>query len=359
MEYRNLGRSGLSVSKFGYGNWINCKPGEDSQKLANELVKAAWDAGINFFDTAEYYGKGEGERQMGAAIKALGVPRSDYVLTTKLFWGTQPQNTTDINLIGTSRKRIIEGFNRSLKNLGHDYVDVLLLHRYDYDTPTSEVVLAIKSIIKSGKALYWGTSTGPSERIMEAIMLADKYKCPRPIVEQCQYNMFHREDMEKNLVPLFDDYGIGTTVWSPLDCGILTGKYNNGIPEGSRLQDRVNVYNKYFGSDEVKKETLRKLNALADIAKELEASLPQLAIAWTLYNNDTTLTILGATSVSQLQENIKGLEIVKKFNGKIETRINEILGNLPVQDMDYRLNWFKRSRRKIYDDDEEEDIIIA
>ena len=172
MEYVNLGNTGLKVSRFSYGNWVNCPEG--AQEQANKMVKLAFDAGINFFDTAEVYGAGEGERQMGIALKALGVPREDYVLTTKIFWGKQTGNTNTQNLIGTSRKHLIEGLNRSLQAFQHDYVDVVFCHRYDQTTPMVEVCHAMKTIIESGKALYWATSEWPAARIMEAIHIADR-----------------------------------------------------------------------------------------------------------------------------------------------------------------------------------------
>lgn len=235
MEYVTLGRSGIKVSRLSYGNWVNSEEDSEAQKTANELVKLAWDNGINFFDTAEAYSAGKGERQLGIALKALNVPRSDYVVTTKIFWGNHPDNTNAHNNVGTNRKRLIEGINRSLENLQLEYVDIVFCHRYDHETPTIEVVQTMKSIINSGKALYWGTSTWPAVRVMEAMLLCDIVGCPRPIAEQCQYSMLVRDTVEKEYATLFDDYGLGTTIWSPLASGILTGKYNEGIPKGSRF----------------------------------------------------------------------------------------------------------------------------
>lgn len=346
MEYVNLGRSGLKVSRLSYGNFVNCKG--DTQKLANDSIKVAWDAGINFFDTAELYGLGEGERQLGIAMRALNVPRSDYVITTKIFVGRFAENNNNHNNKGCSRKRLYEGLDRSLKNLEFEYVDVLFCHRYDDETPTEEVCMAMRDIINSGKALYWATSEWPPIRIMEAIHICDKIGCPRPIVEQCQYNMFYREYLEKDLAVLADDYGYGTTIWSPLASGILTGKYNNGIPEGSRFshnsRTKARHYDTLMGEDN-KDSTIKKLNQLADLAKELGCTLTQLAIAWTLTTKDVTTVLLGASSVEQLKENLAAAEFVKKITPEKLTQIEEILGNMPNQGPILRTGCPKVDRR--------------
>lgn len=346
MEYVNLGASGLKVSRFGYGNLINCSQDEDPkevQERANSFVKFAFDNGINFFDTAEFYGFGQAERQMGEALRALKVPRTDYVLATKIFFGNHPQNINKVNVMGTSRKHLIEGVNRSLENLKHDYVDVLLCHRWDPETPVSEVCHAMKAIIESGKALYWGTSEWPGIRIMEAILICDKIGAPRPITEQSQYNLLEREKIEKEYVALFDDYNYGTTTWSPLAYGILTGKYNNGIPEGSRAtlkndhSDLVQmIFNRFLG-EKTRDSTISKLKKLEEVAKSLDCSMPQLAVAWVIKNNDVSTCLLGASSTKQIEENLKALDISKKMNKDTEAKINEILENKPSQELNYRL----------------------
>lgn len=338
MKYVTLGRSGLKVSKFSYGNWVNSNDEEEGQKIGNKLVKTAWENGINYFDTAEFYGKGQGERQFGIAIKTLGVPRSDYVVSTKIFWGRFSDNNNYVNNFGTSRKRLMEGLNRSLKNLQMDYVDIIFCHRYDEDTPTIEVVHAMKSILQSGKALYWGTSTWPAVRVMEAMLLCDIVGCPRPIAEQCQYSMLFREQIEKNYIALLDDYDLGTTIFSPLTYGILTGKYNNGIPEGSRFaknKECMFVFDKYF-CDEEKEATLKKLEGLAGVAEKMGCSMAQLALAWTIISKDVTTCILGASKVTQLEENLKALEFMEKITPEISEEIEGILKNRPVLDTDYR-----------------------
>ena len=276
MEYVNLGKSGIKVSRLSYGNWTNGEDNEEAQNKANTLVKLAFDSGINFFDTAEAYNRGQAERQLGIALKALGVPRSDYVVSTKIYGEKHPDNK--VNSVGCSRKRLYEGLVRSLKHLQLDYVDVVFCHRYDEGTPTIETVQAIKDLITTGKALYWATSTWPPVKIMEAIHLCDAIGCPRPIAEQCQYNMLVRDEVESNYTDCFDDYGMGTTIWSPLCTGILTGKYNAGIPKGSRFdknpQYKVMFYDNYFGTEELKKQTVAKLNALGRSPRDLGALRP-------------------------------------------------------------------------------------
>ena len=342
MEYVNLGRSGLKVSRFSYGNGvIPIKDDEEAaQNFANNQIKAAWEQGINHFDTAEMYGFGKEEQRTGIALKALGVPRSDYVVSTKIFFGKFKDNTHAYNSVGTSRKRIQEGLDRSLKNLDLDYVDVLFLHRYDEDTPTVEVCRAMKDVIASGKALYWATSTWPAIRVMEALLLCDAVGCPRPIAEQCQYSMLNRDEVERDYVALLKDYGLGTTVYSPLACGVLTGKYNEGIPEGSRF-DKVKgyrfVYDHFFG-EENNKETVEKLTALGEIAKRIGCTQPQLALAWILKFRDISTAIFCASSEKQIKENVESLKFVEKLTPEILEEIEGILKNRPDRGVDYRNN---------------------
>ena len=338
IQYVNLGNTGLKVSRLAYGNWVTGT--KDVQERSNKLVKLAFERGINLFDTAETYGSGEGERQMGAALKALGVPRTDYVLTTKIFWGKQEGNVNTKNLYGTSRKHLIEGVHRSLNHLQHDYVDVLFCHRYDHTTPVLEVVQAMKTLIETGKVLYWATSEWPAIRIMEAIHIADKVGAPRPIADQCQYNMLERQKVEGDYAVLFDDYHYGTTIWSPLASGILTGKYNNGIPEGSRFDvnpEYKSIFEKWLG-EKVRETNIKKLNDLAAIATELGATLAQLALAWTIRNKDVSTCILGASSEEQLLQNIGALDFVEKITSEVEARIEAILGNAPVQERNF-ITW--------------------
>ena len=337
MQYVSLGRSGLKVSRFGYGNWVNSSSKEEAQKACNEMVKLAFENGINFFDTAESYGFGDGEVQIGQALKALGVPREEYVLATKIFIGARQTSKVVGNLMGTSRKHLIEGVNRSLKNLDHDFVDVLFCHRYDPTTPTMEVCQAMKTIIESGKAHYWATSEWPASRIMEAILMSDQIGGPRPIADQCQYSMLVRDKMELEYGPLFDSYDYGTTIWSPLACGVLTGKYNNGIPEDSRFAKNPElafILNRHMGPT-TKEGTVNKLNELSEVAKELDCSLAQLALAWTIAYKHTSLAIIGASSASQLKQNLEALPIADKIKGDLAQKINNILDNAPLQETSF------------------------
>ena len=341
MQYVTLGRSGLKVSRFSYGNFGSWTNDDEGQSIANNLVKKAFEAGINFFDTAEVYASGVAETQLGIALKELNVPRSDLVITTKIFWGKFAHNTTAINNNGTSRKRLQEGLDRSLKNLQLDYVDVLFCHRYDYETPTIEVVQAMKELIASGKALYWATSTWPVERVIEAILLADKIGCPRPIAEQVQYSMLHRHEVEKDYVALFDDYGYGTTIWGALKDGFLTGKYNEGTPEGSRfdrMKGRWDRYTKKGGlfSEENKENTLNTLRGLGTIAEKIGCSQTQLALAWNLKLEDVSTCILGARNEKQLQENLEALHFVDKITPEIADEIEALLNNRPTQNLNYQ-----------------------
>lgn len=348
MQYTTLGKTGLKVSRLSYGNFTNC--GENSQELANAQIKYSYDQGINLFDTAELYGLGEGERQLGIALRELKVPRSDYVIITKIFCGEFSENTNGHNAWGVSRKRLQEGLERSLKNLDFKYVDILFCHRYDDETPTEEVCYAMKDIIESGKALYWATSEWPPIRVMEAIHICDKIGAPRPIVEQCQYNMFNREYLEKDFCVLSDDYGLGTTIWSPLASGILTGKYNNGIPEGSRFSRHDRTKKRHYDtlmSEENREETIKKLNQLADIAKEIGCTLTQLAIAWCLTLKDATTVLLGASSLEQLKENIAAAEFVEKLTPEILRRIEDVLQNEPDRGLNFRTRKKLPKRRQI------------
>ena len=336
MEYRNLGKSGLKVSRFSLGTTriFPETPTPDSQPLANKLIKAAFDSGINFFDTAETYSKGQAERCLGQALLNLQVPRSDYVIYTKIFWGRFPENTNGVNNNGTSVKHLKEGLNRSLKNLQTDYVDLVLCHRYDQDTPTREVVQTMKHLIAENKTLYWGTSAWPVERVMEAILLCDILGCPRPICEQCEYSMIIREPVEKEYVSLFDDYGIGTMTWSPLKKGILTGKYNNGIPKGSRFDVHADVKRREYKaggifSDENREATIEMLKKLGAVAERIGCSMAQLALAWVIKCEDVSNCILGASSVEQLEENLGALEVAGRLDATVLEEIEGILGNRP------------------------------
>ncbi|KAI8916254.1 NADP-dependent oxidoreductase domain-containing protein, partial [Gorgonomyces haynaldii] len=327
MEYRHLGNSGLKVSALSLGGWITYG-GQVENDIAAECMKAAFDAGINFFDTAEVYAGGKSEVSMGQAIKKFGWKRSDLVIATKIYWGGPGPNDR-----GLSRKHIIEGLNASLERLQMDYVDLVFAHRPDDSTPMEEVVRAFNWVIEQGKVFYWGTSEWSAEQITDAHRIAEKLNLIGPLMEQPQYNMFERERFEKEYAPLYKKHGLGTTIWSPLASGILTGKYNKAIPEDSRLALKGNwVVDKMKGELETPegKAKINKVIQLEPIAKELNCTLAQLALAWCLKNPNVSSVITGASKPAQVLENVKALEVVPKLTAEHMTKIDGILGNKPT-----------------------------
>jgi voltage-dependent potassium channel beta subunit len=333
MEYRFLGPTGLKVSVLGFGNWLTSDDPKNEERT-KELIKKSYDSGINFFDTAEGYGAGKGEIAFGKAFKELALPREQIVVSTKLFFGG-----AGVNDMTLTRKHIIEGANNSLKRLQLDYVDIIFAHRPDYATPVEETCRAFDYLINHGKAFYWGTSEWPADRIVEAYACCDRLGLIRPIVEQPQYSMVVRERFEKEYSLLFREHEMGTTIWSPLAGGILTGKYNESIPEGSRFDSEnpllKGIFERYFAADK-KEETHKKLQGLGAIAKEVGCSQAQLALAWTLVNPNVSVCLFGATKESQLDDNLKAVEIYKKLTPEILERIEKILGNKPEAHFDFR-----------------------
>jgi voltage-dependent potassium channel beta subunit len=330
MEYRNLGRSGLKVSALSYGAWVTFgnQVGVDE---AAELIGTAFDAGVNFFDNAEAYAQGRAEEVMGAAFRKLGLRRSDLVISTKIFWGGDGPNDR-----GLSRKHVLEGTHASLRRLGVDYVDVLFCHRADLHTPVEETVRAMNHLIAQGKVLYWGTSEWPADRILEAYHVARRERLVPPVVEQPQYNLFHRDRFEHEYAPLYERIGLGTTIWSPLAGGLLTGKYDRGIPEGSRatLEGYEWLRDQYEGEDA--EARIQVVRHLTDLAAELDASVAQLAIAWCLKNRDVSTVILGASKRHQLDENLGALAVAERLDGPIMERIDNLVGNRPEPERDWR-----------------------
>lgn len=334
MEYRFLGPTGLKVSVLGFGN-MNIGSNPWPQDLHDALIKKCWDSGINFFDTAEMYDAGVCETILGKTLKNLNIPREDLVITTKLFRGGK-----GVNAIGLSRKHLIEGIHNSLRRLQLDYVDVVFCHRPDTETPLEETCRAMDWIVRNGKASYWGTSEWTPERIIEAIGICDRLGLVRPIVEQPQYNMFCRQRVEVDYALIYENFGLGTTVWSPLAGGVLTGKYNEGIPEDSRLT-RANAFLKehFFKSlvgEETKEKTVSLLKQLDTVAKELGCSLAQLALAWCIYNRDVTVTLFGSTKIEQIEDNVKAIEVYKRITPEIYQRIETILNNKPNPGTNFR-----------------------
>jgi len=324
MNYRHLGRSGLQVSQLSLGSWVTFHNQADVD-AAVELMSAARDYGVNFFDNAEVYAGGKSEEVMGAALKRLGWRRSSYLVSTKFYWGIV-DGVNEKNTL--NRKRLIEGINASLQRFGLEYVDLIFCHRPDPTTPIEETVWAMHNIIEWGKALYWGTSEWSAAEIIAAIEIAEKHHLHKPVMEQPHYNMLVRERFEKDYARLFKDYGYGSTTWSPLASGLLTGKYNNGIPADSRGSLPGYEWLRDSLSDE---QRLAKVRALQPLADEIGATLSQLAIAWCLKNPNVSTVITGASRASQVHENMKALEVVEKLPPDLMQRIEEILGNNPNQ----------------------------
>jgi len=319
MEYRHLGRTGIKVSELSLGSWITFKNQVDV-KAAVEIMSAAYDAGVNFFDNAEAYARGKSEEVMGAALKQIGWRRGSYLVTTKLYWGLH-DGVNEHNTL--NRKRLIEGINGSLQRLQLDYVDVIYCHRPDKATPIEETVWAIHNIIEWGKAIYWGTSEWSADEIVAAIQIAERHHLHKPVTEQPEYNLFDRKRCEVEYARLFNDYGYGATTFSPLASGLLTGKYLNGIPEDSRAALKGNDWLHDSVTDEDK---LAKVRALQPIAKELGCTLSQLSLAWVLKNPNVSTVITGASRVEQLLENLKATEIAPKLTLDVMERIDEVFG---------------------------------
>ncbi len=335
MQYKNLGSSGLKVSVLGFGTGI-LSDDKAQQENFKQMLKKAYDAGVNFFDTAEMYGYGKSEIALGKAIKELDLPREQLVISTKIFWGPGdgPNDT------GLSRKHIIEGTKNSLKRLQLDYVDIIFCHRPDFETPVEETCRAFDYLINQGKTFYWGTSEWPVERIMEAHRVCEKLGLHKPVAEQPEYSMLVRAKVDKEYLPLFQDHGIGTTVWSPMASGILSGKYNNGIPEGTRFDTSdpmmKMVYDTYLGEN-VREKTTKLLKGIEGIAKELGSTQAQLAYAWVLKNPNVSVCMMGATRVAQVEENLKAVEVAKKLTPEVLERISKVLDNTPQGHFNFKL----------------------
>lgn len=330
MEYRYLGKSGLKVSALSFGSWVTFHDqiGED---VAYKCMKEAYDAGVNFFDNAEVYANGESEVLMGKVLKKTGWKRSDLVLSTKIFWGGEGPNDK-----GLSRKHIIEGTEAALKRMQVDYVDLIFCHRPDLHTPIEETVRAMNHIINQGKAFYWGTSEWTAQQIMEAYGIARREHLIPPLMEQPEYNMFRREKIEKEYLPLYNEVGLGTTIWSPLASGLLTGKYVDGIPEGSRLNLKGYEWLRDWILNEDGKKRNAKVKDLIPIAKEIGVTMPELAIAWCLKNPNVSTVITGASNADQVKQNMKALDAVEKLTVEVMERIEEILDNKPQLEWDHR-----------------------
>lgn len=323
MEYKNLGRSGLKVSRLSLGSWVTFgnQIGDD---VAEALMIKAYDAGVNFFDNAEVYANGKSEIVMGNILKKLGWNRDTYVVSSKVFWGGKLPNQS-----GLSRKHVTEACHAALKRLQVDYLDLFFCHRADIETPLEETVFTMNDLIRQGKILYWGTSEWDAQRITEAIGIAKENNLVPPVMEQPQYNLFHRDRFELEYRNLYRNFGYGTTIWSPLASGMLTGKYNNGMPADTRanLPELSWLKEKFEGSEGA--NMIKKVQELQKVADELGTSLPKLAIAWCLKNPNVSTVILGATKVHQLEENLAAAEVLEKLTEEVMTRIESIVNNKP------------------------------
>jgi voltage-dependent potassium channel beta subunit len=319
MNYRRLGRSGLKVSELSFGSWVTYGNQVDT-RAARELMAAAYDAGVNFFDNAEIYAKGESEAIMGKVLKELGWSRINFVVSTKFYWGMRT-GVNDNNTL--NRKYLLDAIDGSLKRLQLDYVDLVFCHRADATTPIEETVWAMSDIISRGKALYWGTSEWSADEIRAAWLVADRHHLHKPVVEQPQYNLFHRRRVEQEYARLYEDIGLGLTTWSPLASGLLTGKYRHGIPADSRGALETYAFLRDGLTDRAKNEIVGRLEG---VANDLGCTLAQLAIAWCLKNPRVSSVITGATRVQQLSENLKALDVATKLDAAAMQRIESVVG---------------------------------
>jgi len=319
MKYRQLGRTGIRVSELSLGSWITFKNQVDVDAAA-EIMAAAYDEGVNFFDNAEAYAKGKSEEVMGAALKKLGWRRGSYLVTTKIYWGLY-DGVNEKNTL--NRKRLIEGVNGSLERLQLEYVDVLYCHRPDKSTPIEETVWAMHNIIEQGKAFYWGTSEWSAAEIVEAITIAEKHHLHKPVTEQPEYNLFERHRFSGEYIRFYKEYGYGATIFSPLASGLLSGKYNAGIPQDSRAGVTNMDWLKASVTD---KDNLAKVQALEPISRELNCKLSQLSLAWCLKNPFVSTVMTGASRLEQVHENMKAGEIAPKLTPEILKQIDTIFG---------------------------------
>jgi len=325
MEYRRMGRTGLQLSALSFGSWVTFHKQIEDQ-TADTLMGMAYDAGINFFDNAEVYASGESEKMMGRVLQQKNWDRTSYVLSSKAYFGWRGKNNKP-NQTGLSRKHLTEACNEALQRLQTDYLDLYFCHRPDKQVPIEEVVWTMNTLIQQGKILYWGTSEWSGVEIMEAHRVARDNRLIGPSMEQPQYNLFERHKMENDYLEVFKNVGLGTTIWSPLASGLLTGKYNNGIPDGSRislpgfewLKDSVYVESK-----------IEKVKKLGELANELGQSLAAISIAWTLKNPNVSTTILGATSKEQLEQNLQALDALPLLTEEVMGKIEVIMETKPV-----------------------------
>jgi len=325
MEYRRMGKTGLQLSVLSYGSWVSFHKQIDDN-TADELMSIAYDNGVNFFDNAEVYALGESEKMMGRILKKKNWDRTSLVISSKAFWGWRGKNNKP-NQLGLSRKHLTEACNEALQRLQLDYLDLFFCHRPDKNVPIEEVVWTMNILLQQGKILYWGTSEWSAQEIMEAHMVAEKNHLIGPAMEQPEYNMFHRNKLENEFLQIFKTVGLGTTIWSPLASGLLTGKYNDGVPEGSRMA--IAGFD-WLADKTLTEEKLNKVKKLKAVADKLGTSLAVLAVSWCIKNPNVTTAILGATKKEQLTENLKALDFYPKLSEELMNEIENIIQTKPV-----------------------------
>lgn len=326
MEYRRLGKSGLPISALSYGSWVTFS-NQMAVDAALEAMTAAYDAGINFFDNAEVYASGQSETIMGEALKRAGWPRDTYIVSSKVIWGSAPDPKPTQR--GLHRKHVYEACHDAMRRLQVDYLDLYFCHRHDPDVPMEEIVRTMTDLVQQGKVLYWGTSEWTAEQIIEAYGVARQYGLVPPVMEQPEYNMFRRDRVEKELAPLYEKIGLGTTVFSPLYFGLLTGKYNDGIPADSRATLPGYEWLRETVESEEGQERIAKVRKLTKIAGELDTSTTRLALAWCLKNPQVSSVILGASRVEQVHDNLRALELLPHMTHDVMQAIEGVLGNKP------------------------------
>ena len=329
MNYRRLGKSGLKLSELSFGSWVTFSSQMD-ESAASECMKTAYDAGVNFFDNAEVYASGKSEEIMGKVLKKVKWPRDTYCVSSKVFWGGEKPTQR-----GLHTKHITDACHAALRRLQVDYLDLYFCHRPDRQTPIEETVRAMDNLVQQGKILYWGTSEWSADEIRAAYGLARQYNLMPPTMEQPEYNLFHREKVEWEYLRLFQDEGLGTTIWSPLASGVLTNKYKDGIPQESRMTLEEYDFLKRRHESPQGQDCVEKTRRLTEFSKELGISIIHLSLAWCLKNPDVSTVILGASSVDQLKENLKAADVVEKLTPDVMERIEEIVQSRPQAWIDW------------------------
>lgn len=320
MQYRRLGKSGLKISEFSFGSWVTF--GDKVQvKEATQMMSLAFEAGVNFFDNAEIYNQGRSETVMGEALRELSLSRDSYIVSSKVFWGGERPTQ-----IGLSRKHVVEACHAALKRLQVEYLDLYFCHRPDPDTPIEETVWTMNDLIRQGKIFYWGTSEWSAEQISEAHRIAAQRNLIGPTMEQPEYNLFHRERVEQEYLPLYEKYGLGTTIWSPLASGLLTGKYRHGIPSGTRVNLPGYEWLKRSIESVQGQRKIQLAAEIEDLVSKAGLSITQAALLWCLQNPNVSTVILGASRIEQLKDNLNALSVRQRYTPSLHESINRLLG---------------------------------